>query len=207
MAKKEINNIDNDLMDRIIEYIQKYDSNMSLGLDCNYGDFMLITNWNKDKFNSLYNWLSGKYYQDAEIQLGYYDEYVYCSECSRLICTTAGYYGDTGRFQYTDNEIYCSNCIKDDPDLIMDYCINNSNTAIPDYLTDYIKKEGFVCFSNDDNYCPIYETGFHIGQNDDPKNIEKKIKELKHNYDYLFMINSVSQFDIQWSVFIKRVEE
>ena len=208
MPKKKDYCIDTDLMNRIIKYIQRYDCNMSYGLDCHYGDFMLIADWNKNKLKSLDNWLNGQYYEHAQIQLGYDDEYQYCDNCMGLICTTAQYHGDTGRFMYGDGEIFCSNCIKDDPDLILDYYLNNSSMAIPDYLTEHIKNDGFICFSTDESgdYCPIYESGLHIGQDDNPKDIEKKILELKYNYDYLFMINSVGQFDVKWSVFIRRIE-
>ena len=205
--KIEDYSINEDLMKRIIKYIEKYDCNMSYGFDCNSGEFILVTDWNKKKFKSLDNWLSGQYHKGVQVLTGFDDQYTHCSGCNGLICTTPMYYGDTGRYQYIECDILCKNCILEDPEEIIENCLNDSNKAIPDYLTDYIKDQGFVCFSNDDNYCPIYETGFHIGQNDNPKDIEKKIKELKHNYDYLFMINSVGQFDVQWSVFIKRVEE
>jgi len=198
-------NISKELMCRIIDYIEKHDNNVYYGYDVQ-GDFIIIADWNNNKLNSLDNWLSCKYYEHKLITLGFHDEYCFCDNCSNLIDMIPRYYGDTGWFMITDEGVFCKDCIISDPDIIIDYCINKNDTAIPEYLKDYIIKEGFTCFSNDynDEYCPIYETGFHQHQNDNPKDIEKRILELKHDYDYLFMINSVGQFDVKWSAFIRR---
>ena len=166
--------INNDLMSRIIEYICRYDENCLFGNDCNYGDFIIVADWNNKKLDKLGSWLAFKKFNDADISNGFDDEYVFCSDCYGLIYTTPTFYCDTGRYIYLENDILCKKCIMENREEVIEYCMNKTNVAILDYLTTYAKYLGFSCFSNDDNYCPIYETGFHIGQNDNPKDIVKK---------------------------------
>jgi len=50
-----------------------------------------------------------------------------------------------------------------------------------------------------------YESGFHPGQNADPKKIAKELRE-KGITDFIFVMDDVNQFDCEFSVWIKQPE-
>ena len=64
----------------------------------------------------------------------------------------------------------------------------------------------FVCYSPDE-YCKVFETGWHPGQDDDPKKVAKEIERELPGYDYIFRVNNVGQFDCEWSVWLRKREE
>ena len=52
--------------------------------------------------------------------------------------------------------------------------------------------------------CKRYETGFHPGQNDDPNEIVKWMEENLPDHEFLFCVDAVGQFDVNWSVLLRK---
>ena len=126
-------------------------------------------------------------------ELCFTDEYSSCSSCGKLIHYGTDYHGTATHFTF-DCEILCHDCT-DDSDII-EYCINSSDRAIkPSQLHKDITEYDFVLV--DDSF----ETGLHIGMNDSPVDILKKAIEQDCYSDYIFVIDSVSQFSCGYSLY------
>jgi len=177
-----------------------YDSQCNFGSE-NSEKPLICSNWNKvsDKMVD---------YIESIIETHWNDEVTRCGCCNGAILTTPSYHGDLPEYVILDCDITCKDCILDDEsiqDEIIDQYKNQTNKAIMPWFFDIIEKQGYVCYSPDE-YCQIFETGFHHGQNDNPKDIAEDIKKNLPDHDYIFKIDSAGQFDIQWSVFIKKQE-
>jgi len=103
----------------------------------------------------------------------------------------------------SDCEPVCKECFDDAADDIIDTYKNETTKAvIPDFYP-IMEREGFVCYSPDE-YCKVFETGFHPGQNDSPIDVAKDIKTNLPEHEFMFKIDSVGQFDLHWSVYIRK---
>ena len=105
----------------------------------------------------------------------------------------------------SDFEIICHEHYEEYAEDIIEYYKNETDKAVNRDFFPIMEKEGFVCYSPDE-YCQRFETGWHPGQNDDPKKIAKDIEEQLPGYDYIFKIDSVGQFDVDWSVYLRKAE-
>ena len=197
----------NEKINRIMNYLDNKD------IDFNYYDTQCNFDLeNKDKSLVTANWnnVPDKMvdYIDSIIDTHWDDEVCRCDSCYGAILTTPCYYGDLPDYVILDSEIICKDCILDDENMqedIIDKYKNQTNKAIMPWFYDVIEKNGYVCYSPDE-YCQIFETGFYAGQDDDPKTIAKDIKKNLPGYDFIFKIDSAGQFDINWSVFIKKTD-
>ena len=125
-------------------------------------------------------------------ELCFYDEYTMCSSCSKLIHLT-DYQGTSDHFAF-DGETLCHDCSDDDD--IINYCINCFYRAVkPNQLHKPITDYGFVLV--DDSY----KTGLHIGMDDKPADILKKAIANDNNSDYIFLLDNVSQFHCEYSLY------
>ncbi len=210
-----------DLLHRICRWLEKRDPNYTCGeLQEHDADFIgqkiILADWN-NMFNyenlgkKEHNWkqvnrLADFIEKKCNALTGFNDEYTSCYGCNKIISTSPGYYGDQKNFVFTEYEILCRECVLTDPESIIDAFKNDPRKALPNWFYPEIEKAGFVCYSPDE-YCQKFETGLHIGQDDDPKAIAKNIENELLGYDYLFKINDIGQFDINWSIFIRKNEE
>jgi hypothetical protein len=192
-----------DKINRIMEWLEKNNIDYEyFDTKCNMDkpeEPLLTANWNEVSHKMTD-------YIETVIDTHWNDEVSRCDCCYGAILTTPLYYGDLPDYVIFDSEILCKNCILEDESIqydIIDYYINKTDKAIMPWFFDIIEKNGFVCYSPDE-YCQIFETGFHRGQNDNPVDIANDIKKNLPDYDYIFKINSAGQFDIHWSVFIRK---
>ena len=163
---------------------------------------VIAANWNNLK--ALGNYIENAY---DDIELEWSDEWSYCNDCYKAIRISPDSYGWESSYVWiSDCEIICHECIKNDPGALIDEYKNDTDRAVPSWAYDLIEKEGFICYSPDE-YCKTFETGFHPGQNDDPKEVAKDIESNLPGYDFIFKINAVGQFDVEWSVFIRKQED
>jgi len=126
------------------------------------------------------------------------DEWSTCGDCYKAIRTQQDSYGWRKYFViYDDCEIICANCVKHDLDAYEKHLLNRSTHA-DTFDVDW-ESQGFTKFNND-----RYESGFHPGQNDNPKVI---VKQIPANHDFLFTIPSVGQFDISFDCWIRPIED
>lgn len=166
-----------------------------------YEDKLLLTaDWN-DVSQKFYGWVESNF----NIELGWCDEWMSCSECGKAVREKADSYGWQPSWAWTsDCSIACVECYENCITDIID-CYVNDTHALPADIYPLIEKEGFVCYSPDE-YCQVFETGWHPGQDADPQEIAKDIEEQLPDHEYIFKLDSVGQFDVSWSVFIRKVE-
>ena len=165
------------------------------------GETVIIANW-----NNLSNKLTSFIERKTEVICGFDDEYPIC-ECGKFVSIQPGCYGDQGNYFYTDCSLFCRQCTIEQIEEIIEYVKNDSNKAIKTWMIPAIEQEGFTCLEREGEDCPIYETGYHPGQNDNPEDIAKWIEKNLPNYDYVFALTDVGQFDVHWTVFIKKQGE
>jgi hypothetical protein len=194
----------NTLLNRLISYMDKknYDFNVYNGIADNGLDdktILITANWNNipDKLHDFI---------DNVFKTHWIDEYASCEVCNKAIKTSPNCYGWEPGFIVTEYGLICQNCIKDDEGIqeeIIEYYINETNKAVPSWFCPLLKNHGFICYSIDD-YCEKFESGFHPGQTDDPVKIAKDIQKTLPDYDFIFKIDSIGQFDVHFSVFLRK---
>ena len=197
----------------VLNDLLTYADNHSLYIDfysgCNepgYDDKQILAaNWNPPKMARISDWIE-KYF-DGDIAVEWSDEWTRCSDCYRAIRTSPDSYDFEPSFLWiSDCEIVCRECWENSIDDIIETYKNDTNKAVSSAFYPLLEKAGFVCYSPDE-YCQIFETGFHPGQNDDPQKIAADITENLPDYDFIFKIDSIGQFDYQWSVFLRKQDD
>ena len=159
---------------------------------------MLTADWNKVN-NKLYNFI------EKNINTGWEDEWAYCSECYKAIRRTHDSYGWEPSFIQLECELVCKECVEEYIEEIIEYYLNDSNKALPSWFS-YLEEENFICYSPDE-YCEVFETGFHPGQNADPREIAKSVEKELPNHDYIFIIRDVGQFSVDWCVMLRKSQD
>jgi hypothetical protein len=196
----------NEVLTKLIEYM---DNN---NLYCDYypgvaemgyeDKPMIAADWNPPKMKKIGDFIES--YFDGEIEVEWSDEWTGCSECNKAVRTSPDSYGWTPSYMWTsDCSIACVECYADNVDDIIETYINSTRHAILPEFVPYLKEEGFVCYSPDE-YCQVFETGFHVHQTDDPAKVAKDIEENLPDHDYIFQITGTGQFDISWTVWIRK---
>lgn len=181
------------------------------GVDANNADQLLIvTNWNNIPNSDRWE----KAFEKLDVEIGWSDEYSRCDECGNLIHTSPTHYGWEPDYILDNNGYICRTCIENNIDNLEEYFtdhiyeynngIGYKVNAIPSWATEYFKNEHWECWNEDnESLCNRYESGWHPGQNDDPKKVFKEIMEIDNDLKVIFVINDVGQFDVRWSVFVK----
>lgn len=193
-------------LDRVLNWLGKIDPDYQYG-ETIESEKIIIANWNKisDKYPNFDVWSSDTFGND--IVWGYDDEYYQCNHCYKYIPIYPSYYGDTQEYVWLgDCEVLCPDCAFEFPsDLIEEYT-NQTNKAFPNWGVDVLKEDGFICLDSEDTEnCAIFENGFYPGQNDNPVDIIAKFGDTIYKYDYVFVINSAGQFDVQFSLWLKEL--
>ena len=171
---------------------------------------VIIADWNKiDKiYPNLQVW-----FEDADYDTGFEDEWDYCQDCGRAIYTTPRMYGDTPNWITDEYGRQCRDCWLKNPET--DMFINpgtDTPKAIQNWQMDTFKSMGFQCLGEEDESCSIFESGFYPGQNDTPKEAVERLEKLYPGFshdrpgeelEYIFVVDCVGQFDIQWSIWYR----
>jgi hypothetical protein len=110
------------------------------------------------------------------------DEWSTCDGCNKAVRTSPDSYGWQPSYAIVnDCEILCADCLADNPTTAL-----NMHAIAP-------AKWGYKMLQDS------FENGLHPGQTDDPKRIYKLLTDAGHSR-ILFRIDSVGQFDMQFSV-------
>lgn len=133
------------------------------------------------------------------------DEWVEADETSKAYRTSPTSYGWTPYYVIrNDCEIIGGDEIENDSDMqawyVDEYLLNNSRHANI-FRGVSLEKHGFAKFNG------TYETGFHPGQNDEPKAVLAHIRREMPNHDVVFSIDSCGQFDTMWTAWTRPVKE
>ena len=133
-------------------------------------------------------------------ELEWEDEWATCGNCNKAVRTSPDSHGWQPSFAIENNcEITCIECLKDSPESYLESLEDKPTKAlnlpgIDPAECGYIQlKDGF-------------ESGLHPGQNDNPKEIYKSLREQGHTR-ILFQIDSVRQFDTSFSVWEKTPDQ
>jgi hypothetical protein len=137
--------------------------------------------------------------------IDWYDEYQLCNDCQKAFRTSGDSYGWTQYgFLSEDGHAVCGDCIKDDPDDYLEELEGNPRKAVT--LDVDLEKQGYVCLNWDEKGCVTsYENGLYGGQCDEPGKVAEALDKRKITR-YLFNVDSVGQFDLDFSVWIHRDE-
>lgn len=146
----------------------------------------LILNWNNVP-DSLFRIMENHF------DLYFDDEHTFCEGCSNLINTRPNGWGWQCNALMDDDGYLCLDCAEVD-DVIETY-VNNTEKAIPSILIDMIVEAGFSKHNQDS-----FENGLHRHMTDDPVKIAALLPD---NVDYIFSLDNVSQFYVEFSVYTR----
>ena len=125
------------------------------------------------------------------------DEWAICDDCDKAIRTSPDSHGWTRHYHLmNDCEIVCLDCVKDDPFEYFEDCMNDFRKSVNSDFAEALAESGFT--KDERNF----ESGLHPGQTDSPETIAKGIKANGKD-DFVFVIDSVGQFDIQFSLWTR----
>jgi hypothetical protein len=167
-------------------------------------DFVVVEGWDViERIDEILS-KSGIEHEGAENELGEFgfsDEYTMCSCCYTYLKTTPDHYGWQPRYitigtDYID--YMCLDCAKDYKAEYVEERINNTDSAIRlNFINENDLEElGFKRYN-----VHSFESGYHAGQNDEPKEVFKKLSSY---YDeILFTIDETSQFYMKFSAWVR----
>lgn len=151
---------------------------------------ILFANWNY--FSNDATDLLEKYGYRIEWE----DEWSMCSDCQKAFRISADSYGWQPSYFEMDGELLCIECVN------MEDYLETLEDKPTHALNDHVNPEDYGYTQLEDNF----ENGFHPGQNDNPKEIYKRLRQAGHTR-LLFNIDSVGQFDMRFSIWKKQTEE
>jgi hypothetical protein len=140
-----------------------------------------------------------KLFEKLGYEVEWEDEWGICDECGKAYRTQPDSYS-WKRYHWDSpaGYSYCGDCIKRDPTDYLEWLNGNSNAAMTFDID--LSEHGY---KNYNHY--IYETGFHSGQNSNPKAVAKELRD-KGITDFIFVIDSNGQFGCDWDCWIRKPE-
>ena len=134
----------------------------------------------------------GNLFEKLGAEIEWSDEWATCYRCGKAVRTQPDSYSWTRSYTIDDDGITCCDCVEEDPESYLESLEGRSDTC-----STFINPAsyGYVQWNGG------FETGFHPGQNDDPRRVAKEI-EAAGITRYLFYMNSVGQFDANWSAWV-----
>lgn len=134
----------------------------------------------------------------AGAELEWEDEWAECGECNRLVRTSGNSYGWTPSYAIDECTITCHACLTQDPEAHLASLENNPRTA---NTIDSIDPAAHGYVKLDD-----YERGLYGGQSADPREVAKALRK-RGVTRFLFQIDSVGQFDMDFSAWVHETEQ
>lgn len=126
------------------------------------------------------------------------DEWTVCSICHKLVRTQPNSYSWTQSYYTKDCYIICHECIKNDKSLAQEYIehhIGKPNSCLT--MDVDLEECGFEQIDQP------FANGYYGGQDADPKVISEWL-EGKGINRYVFVLDSVGQFDMRFSVWVDK---
>lgn len=159
---------------------------------------VFLCNWNNVP-QHITNWLEKRGFECL-----WNDEYLHDYENNRVFRCEATHYGWMPQFicnDWTNYEVIGEDDLQDIADeYINEYLLNDPKVA--DHLLEHakIRENGFEPLIRGEN-------GLHAYQTDDPEKMMESAKEQYPNADFIFVIDSVGQFDTHFSLWKREREE
>ena len=136
-------------------------------------------------------------FEELGIEIEWSDEWMACYKCGKIFRTQGDSYGWTASYYELNGDWLCHECVN--PADVLEDLEGKPHAALTIDTVDP-EEHGYVKANNE-----RYENGWYGGQNDDPKAIAKNLEE--HGITrYLFVIDSVRQFDLSFSVYVHEDE-
>jgi hypothetical protein len=132
----------------------------------------------------------------ADIQ--WRDEWSRCAECGNAIRTSPDSYGWQPAYFMTEDGEVCHKCVAADPE---EYLRELEGSDTRAWTLDIDPADHGYTLLEDG-----FESGFHPGQDDDPREIAAGLRERGID-NFVFRVDSVGQFDASFSVYIPTQEE
>ena len=151
---------------------------------------ILFGNWN-DRDGSKDRKRFGNLAEYAGFELEWSDEWSTCCDCGNAVRTSPDSYGWQRSYTDHDCEIVCVECLTDDPAghlarLEDDPEVCNTIDRINPNAHGYVRYNG------------VFESGFHPGQTDNPREIFKRMQS-EGLTRIVFNLESVGQFDARFT--------
>ena len=157
---------------------------------------ILLANWN-DCPKWLMNGLERRGFD-----LNWEDEYIECGETGKVYRSSPDCYSWTPYFVISeDGEVYGGDEIEDPKSGAQDWYVNEYLLNDPNHCNIFrgvsLADRGFSKFNG------TYETGFHPGQNNDPRKVLAHINLALPDHDVVFEMAGKDQFDISWTAWTR----
>jgi len=136
----------------------------------------------------------GDIFEKMGIEIEWSDEWSTCGNCYKLIRTSPDSYSWQPDFWLGDGEITCGDCVKEDPSGYIEYLDGNDETCMS--IDVDLEEHGYSKLNEDS-----FESGWFPGQNDDPKQVAKELREKGVDH-FIFVKDENSQFYSKWSVWV-----
>lgn len=174
-----------------------------------YGDnesIVVFGNWNDKTWKNptRAERLSSRLFDALErigVNCEWLDEWFSCCECQRAMRTQADSYSWTMFGSYCVDGYVCQDCMLEDVGAYLEDYINDSDKAITWATGKDLEAVGFEQWAPNDPQ--EYESGWYPGQTDDPKAILTEVQEAMPDSETVFLIDSVGQFDIRFSAYVR----
>lgn len=147
-----------------------------------------------------------------DIHLEWLDEHVTCDDCHRLLRVTANSYRWRMRGMYVEDiaAYLCDRCLLDDFETTLESFVNDERRAITFADSGDLEDVGFTLFvdSTESWREGTYQSGWHPGQDDDPKAVTARIRDIHDDtVDIVYLVSSVGQFDMDFQAYIRPVND
>jgi hypothetical protein len=150
---------------------------------------VVVGNWNAHK-------RTGELLEKLGVECEWYDEWTTCGNCGKLVRTSPDSYSWAQSFECFDGDIKCKKCLLESDSSASEYLDWVSSQETLNTIVKDPSQYGWVKVKT----C---ESGYHPGQNDDPKTVRKEYPDKI----ILFSLDCAEQFCTRWSVWIKEEEE
>ena len=181
---------------RIEEIELHFDGYAEPGYDRSESGIVATGNWN-DVDGDDTPCRVGRLLEHYGVAIEWSDEWTECAECGRIVRTQPDSYGWQKSYVLVDDcDIICLECVNPEEHLeSLEGEDNKANTLSHIDPAEY----GYILLDGE------FESGLHRGQNADPKVIASGLRE-KGITRYLFNLDGVGQFDINFSVYVHESE-
>lgn len=130
------------------------------------------------------------------------DEWLICDSCYKAFRSSPDSYGWEMYGYIGDGYAVCGDCIEWDE--YLESLENKSRKAVT--CTLFSEHESEIT-SRYELVKAEFENGFYDGQNDNPATILESLLKVNPNGRYLFVIDDQGQFDIEFSVYVRKPAE
>lgn len=156
---------------------------------------VFVADWNIKELEWVESIISS-YESFYQVCTAFDDEIIICQNCGKACYAIPGYYGDPLSFIWACEDcLLCRDCFIEEDNL--DYFVDNASIALPEWAKPMLTDNNFSLLQCD------YESGFHNGQDDDPKEILIKAQNAFPKKEFIFIIDGSGQFDINFSIYMR----